>query len=211
MTQRTFTTPDGRLRVDFNEFPMRMSHIVCNPRVIFVPTGEVVLDLFDTLWDGSVSADEGRLRLELREYSGSQPSHTMIYDPDEGTSTREEAGRADTWLDPVLIKHAKRPAGNRPKPATRLMPPLPTAAPPQEIPVVSFGSSGGRQRVPWQHLALAIGVPLIVFGSGFLLARVPPLNGLSHRSALRLGVGICAIVFGLLGFVCLKWIYRPKR
>jgi len=53
MTQRTFTTPDGRLRVDFNEFPMRMSHIVCNPRVIFVPTGEVVLDLFDTLWDGS--------------------------------------------------------------------------------------------------------------------------------------------------------------
>jgi hypothetical protein len=210
MTQRTFTTPDGRLRVDFNEFPMRMSHIVCNPRVIFVPTGEVVLDLFDTLWDGSVSADEGRLRLELREYSGSQPSHTMIYDPDEGTSTREEGRQGRHMARPRPHQAREAPGGKPAQTGHEVDAATAHRSTPQEIPSsasVHRGATAGPLAAPGACDRRAADR----VRSGFLLARVPPLNGLSHRSALRLGVGICAIVFGLLGFVCLKWIYRPKR
>ncbi|MEZ6232921.1 MAG: hypothetical protein R3B68_01915 [Phycisphaerales bacterium] len=76
-------SPDGTIRVDLLEFEMRMSHWVANPVVTHVPTGDVLLDLDQTMWDASVGFEpDGRLRLELREYPGASPGFTAVFDFD---------------------------------------------------------------------------------------------------------------------------------
>lgn len=96
------TTPDGTLRVEFASVEMRMSHTVNNPRVLHVPTGRIVFDRFDTLWDGSPSIDDrGRLRLDLREYPGDRPGYALVFDGHAGVCQRIEAGETG---EPVSIE-----------------------------------------------------------------------------------------------------------
>lgn len=49
-------SPDGSLRVEFEESEYRMSHWVRSPRITDAAGREVLLDLWGgTLWDGQVS------------------------------------------------------------------------------------------------------------------------------------------------------------
>lgn len=92
-----YESPDGLFRVDFSCFEMRMSHWVCNPRVTHVPTGTVLLDLLGTLWDGSADQETpGRLSLALREYPGSGPGYSLLFDADARTTTRVEGEALET-------------------------------------------------------------------------------------------------------------------
>lgn len=91
----TFCSPDGIFRVEFQEFEMRMSHLVCNPRVTHVPSGRVVLDLWGTMWDAWPEMEgDGRMRLSLREYPGDKPGYDLVFDPKTGESRREDAKMA---------------------------------------------------------------------------------------------------------------------
>jgi hypothetical protein len=47
-------SPDGTIRVEIEAAEWGNSHWVYSPRVIDVPTGRVVLDLWGTDWDATV-------------------------------------------------------------------------------------------------------------------------------------------------------------
>lgn len=113
-----FLTPDGIFRIQFMRFEMRMSHWVNNPRLTHIPSGEVLLDCWNTMDDASPSMDEqGRLHLFMRTYPGSSPGREVIYDPAEGTVTYVDRDRSETFIHDVLIKHATRPRRTPPAPA----------------------------------------------------------------------------------------------
>jgi hypothetical protein len=81
-----YITPDGVFRVEYSCFEMRMSHTVCNPCVTHVPSGRVVFNRFGTMEDGSASVDDqGRLVLDMREYPGSSPGWSVVFDPKDGS------------------------------------------------------------------------------------------------------------------------------
>lgn len=107
----TFHSPDGRFRVDFISFEMRMSHTVYNPRVTHLPSGEIILDRFNSMDDGTPSIDDaGRLHLMMRTYPGTSPGTEIIFDPHDGTITHIDETGARTAIHPVLARHAKRQA-----------------------------------------------------------------------------------------------------
>ncbi len=79
---RDIISPDGLLQFEFDEFEMRMSHWVCNPRITEVKSGKVLLDLWGTQWDGEVSfEDGGKVVLCFRHYPGDIPGFSVHMDP----------------------------------------------------------------------------------------------------------------------------------
>jgi hypothetical protein len=63
-------SPDGRVLVEYFIQTQRMSHETRTPRITDVATGEVLLQLDDSLFDGSVSwVGAGGLSLSLRHYA----------------------------------------------------------------------------------------------------------------------------------------------
>jgi hypothetical protein len=62
-------SPDGAIRVDLATVEWANSHWVNSPRVIALPGGDVLLDLWGTDWDAVVSfPGHRRVRLDLRRY-----------------------------------------------------------------------------------------------------------------------------------------------
>jgi hypothetical protein len=75
------TSPDGTLRVEFDVETGRMSHEINSPRVVSVPEGEVLADLWGTQWDASAQFEEpGTVRLSLRCYPGEKPGFALTID-----------------------------------------------------------------------------------------------------------------------------------
>src|SRR5436305_1423134 len=66
-------SPDGSLRIEYEETDYAMSHWVRSPRITEIRSGEVLLDLWGgTRWDGSVRfGDTGEVLLDLRRWPGS--------------------------------------------------------------------------------------------------------------------------------------------
>jgi len=63
------TSPDGALIVEYDIHPQRMSHETRVPRLILAATGDTLLAMSDSLYDGAVTWGEGtRLSLYLRRY-----------------------------------------------------------------------------------------------------------------------------------------------
>jgi hypothetical protein len=93
----SYESPDGLFRVDLAMFEMRMSHWVMNPRVTHVPSGQVLLDLWGSLWDGTPEQTaHGQLDLALREYPGRAPGYALRWDAGARTVTRTEGDRSET-------------------------------------------------------------------------------------------------------------------
>lgn len=68
---RDITSPNGQYKVKFDEREMRMSHWVCCPRITDIKNDKILLDLWNTQWDGEVSfEDSGEIILSLRHYPG---------------------------------------------------------------------------------------------------------------------------------------------
>lgn len=65
-------SPDGSLRIEYEETEYAMSLWVHSPRILDAQSGEILLDLCgDTRWDGSVRfGDAGEVLLNLRRYPG---------------------------------------------------------------------------------------------------------------------------------------------
>jgi hypothetical protein len=222
-----YLTPDGVFRIEFQSFEMRMSHWVCNPRVIHRPSGEILLDCFDTMDDGQPSVDDqGRLHLSMRTYPGTQPGTEIIYDPREGTVTHVDGGKSETSFHNVLIKYVTRP--HRPEPPA----PAPTecASPsaPAPTPPMRLCESGartmsetpehrdaqGRPAPRWR----AYVYPFIFYASlpavtlaAILGARTTPFKRLPWVVAA--GLLETLIIAGLLvaGFLFMLWLHRGKR
>jgi hypothetical protein len=75
------TSPDGMIRVAFDVSTGRMSHEIYSPRVVRLPEGEVLLDLWGTMWDASTHFDApGTVRLSLRYYPGERHSFEVTVD-----------------------------------------------------------------------------------------------------------------------------------
>ena len=75
------TSPDGTLRVEFDVETGRMSHEIYSPRVVSVPGGEVLVDLWGTQWDASAQFEEpGTVGLSLRCYPGEKPGFAVTID-----------------------------------------------------------------------------------------------------------------------------------
>ncbi|MHB2017192.1 MAG: hypothetical protein ACYCW6_09630 [Candidatus Xenobia bacterium] len=85
MMGESVLSPDGTVRVDFVQCEMRPTQWLQCPVVVHVPSGEVLLDLSDTLWDAAASFDaEGRLTLRMRLYD-SERGETVVIDPQRRT------------------------------------------------------------------------------------------------------------------------------
>lgn len=75
------TSPDGTLKVEFDVQTGRMSHEICSPRVVSLPDGEVLVNLWGTQWDASAQLDEpGMVGLSLRYYPGEKPGFAVTID-----------------------------------------------------------------------------------------------------------------------------------
>ena len=75
------TSPDGTLRVEYAVETGRMSHEIYSPRVVSLPGGEVLADLWGTQWDASAQFEEpGKVRLSLRCYPGDKPGFALTID-----------------------------------------------------------------------------------------------------------------------------------
>lgn len=75
------TSPDGTLRVEFDVGTGRMSHEIYSPRVVSLPGGEVLVDLWGTQWDASAQFEgPGTVRLALRCYPGDKPGFAVAID-----------------------------------------------------------------------------------------------------------------------------------
>ncbi|HEX8421828.1 MAG TPA: hypothetical protein VF634_00355 [Pyrinomonadaceae bacterium] len=75
------TSPDGTLRVEFDVQTGRMSHEIYSPRVVSLPDGEPLVDLWGTQWDASAQFEEtGKVRLSLRHYDGDKPGFDVTID-----------------------------------------------------------------------------------------------------------------------------------
>ncbi|HZG51855.1 MAG TPA: hypothetical protein VEZ40_06955 [Pyrinomonadaceae bacterium] len=75
------TSPDGTIRVEFDVETGRMSHEIQRPRVLSLPGGEALVDLWGTQWDASARFEEPRtVRLSLRRYPGEKPGFVVTID-----------------------------------------------------------------------------------------------------------------------------------
>lgn len=212
-----FVTPDGIFRIEFQAFEMRMSHWVCNPKLIHLPSGQVLLNCWDTMEDGQPSVDDqGRLHLFMRTYPGTQPGTTTIYDPREGTVTHVDADKSETFIHDVLIKYATRP--RKPEVPTP-PPPAPTVVPSPCAPALHPASpivadSLSRPASLWR----AYVYPFIFYASlptimiaAILGSRTTPFKRMPW--VIAAGLLEIAIVAALLvaGFLFMLWLYRGKR
>jgi hypothetical protein len=74
-------SPDGSVRILWDEQEARMSHWILSPRVLDVETGETLLDLWGTSWDAAATFPEpGLLRIALRHYPGDTPGCVIVVD-----------------------------------------------------------------------------------------------------------------------------------
>jgi hypothetical protein len=75
------TSPDGTIRVEFDVSTGLMSHEIYSPRILALPGGEVLADLWGTQWDASVQFDEtGMMLMYLRHYPGDRPGFAVTID-----------------------------------------------------------------------------------------------------------------------------------
>lgn len=79
-------SPDGLLKIEFDEFEMRASHWVCNPRITDIKNGKVLLDLWGTQWDGDASFENaGEVTFSFRHYPGDIPGFLVRINPQVST------------------------------------------------------------------------------------------------------------------------------
>lgn len=75
------TSPDGAIKVEFEMNTGRMSHEIRSPRVVALPGGDVLADLWGTQWDASAHFDEpAMVRLSVRCYPGDKPGFEVLID-----------------------------------------------------------------------------------------------------------------------------------
>jgi len=75
------TSPDETIRVEFEISMGLMSHEIYSPRVVELPGGEVLADLWGTEWDASAQfAEAGTVTLVLRLYPGDRPGFAVTID-----------------------------------------------------------------------------------------------------------------------------------
>ncbi len=219
-----FTTPDGVFRIDWMEFEMRMSHWVCNPRLTHLPSGQVIVDYFDSMVDGAPSVDDqGRLHLFLRTYPGSEPGTEYIYDTRDGTVTVIDGDKSETYVHDVLIKYATQ----QQKPHTPPSPPEPPAGPPQVIqkassvipsistsPTTAAINTQSRPVSRWlgfiYPLIFVVTLPTILLAA-WMGSKTTPFKRLPRIIAA--GIIEILIIAALMigGFLFMLWLYRGKR
>lgn len=74
-------SPDGEFYIDLTTNQWRMSDWICPPRIVHIPTGDCLLDLKTTNWDGRAEfRPDGTAELRLRQYPGVQFSLTVELD-----------------------------------------------------------------------------------------------------------------------------------
>jgi hypothetical protein len=123
-------SPDGTIRVEIEAVEWGNSHWVHSPRVIDVPTGRVVLDLWRTDWDATVDfTGPRRVWLSFRRYHGggafaaeldlARGTWRLPSEPDRAEAPLadivaglEEAFRVrsagDRWIGPTIAPEPKR-------------------------------------------------------------------------------------------------------
>lgn len=71
-------SPDGQFYIDLTTNQWRMSDWICPPRIVHIPTGDCLLDLKTTNWDGRAEfRADGSAELRLRQYPGVQFTLTI--------------------------------------------------------------------------------------------------------------------------------------
>ncbi len=75
------TSPDGTIRVEFEVSTGLMSHEIYSPRVLSLPSGEVLADLWGMQWDASAKFEAaGTVTLALRHYGSEKPGFGVTLD-----------------------------------------------------------------------------------------------------------------------------------
>ena len=98
-------SPDGRFRVEYDWVQRRAHHWVRSPRIVDLDSGEVLLDLWGTLWDGAaVFLDAAILLLYLQHYPGVAPALKLHLD----LRTRSVAYLQDPGEDTPLDEFVPR-------------------------------------------------------------------------------------------------------
>jgi hypothetical protein len=230
------TSPDGRLRIEFHSFPMRMSHEVWNPRVIHVPTGKVLLDHWDTLVDGQFYQfdERGCLHMHLREYDGRQPGDDIVIDPDSQRvfssenefaaflnerQTPNQSSRVET--PPILELPCENSSASSPNPpvaprvetSSAASSSVGTAIPSSSQPLAFPHQVVQRKQViPW---AVLLGPPvvglLIFLIGGKLLIMWTPLSRLPSGWAWWIGGSTTLGISLIVGTAAFIWIGRNYK
>ena len=113
-------SPDGRYRVAFSVYEMRMSHWVETPVIINSASGKPLLDLCTSDWSADTTAwrtDSQAVTFELRRYPGDAPDVTVTVDLPRRTCTVETAAgnesvsfdQVKAWLEEWYWRNRRRP------------------------------------------------------------------------------------------------------
>lgn len=82
----TKTSPDGRVRIDFDPTEMRMSHWINRPTITDLTSGRVIVSLGDGMWDAEEQWGEaGTFALSVRHYPDGAYAKTFLFDLDAAT------------------------------------------------------------------------------------------------------------------------------
>jgi hypothetical protein len=232
----TLISPDGSLKVEFSSFEMRMSHTVCNPRITYIPTGEVLLDFWGSMLDGMVSFDDaGRLHMHVREYPGTQPGYGIVIDPREGTITwsdQQAPPRRFKWPDAKrrsevptklgMIEKTAKPRAAAEASASAMVMDAPAAdsisapAPRRPLPEPVLQPPRHESVTYSDKLGYVVFLPIIilfvvVIVGGRLLAVWTPLSVLPHWIAWWIASGLIAGVLVILIFVAFMIMFRNYK
>ncbi|HQV32041.1 MAG TPA: hypothetical protein PKV71_09205 [Calditrichia bacterium] len=81
------TSPDGLIRIEYDWCQMKPSCWVRSPRITRLDTGEILLDLWGTNWDGIAAfLSDGSSILYLQEYPGITPKLKLRVDWQNATA-----------------------------------------------------------------------------------------------------------------------------
>lgn len=116
--ERPTLSPDGKTRIEWGYSQGRMSHEIWAPRITDAETGEVVLDLWDGMWDGWVEWLEGGwIRVSIREYCDGGLTRLEVDIDREAGVFRVDGGKAqkiagmEKKVKAAFWKKAKERAG----------------------------------------------------------------------------------------------------
>lgn len=139
--------PDGHVMVEYAVQTQLMSHETRTPRIIDIDTGEVLVDLDDSLFDGSVTwIADGKLSLYLRHYS---LGGGMAAEIDPGRRTWFIPGQRDGPM-PLTTISTELPRRYRQIATARMSAPI-----------------SAQARTPWTAYAFLLGLIVVIAGFAY--------------------------------------------
>lgn len=163
--QPVVTSPDGRIRIEYESHEMRMSHWIRVPHVFDVPSGRLIYKPESGIWDGEHEwGESGKVTLHIARYPDAGNRVSLHFDLHAGIVRLDGIENAAPITEANRI--AQREFDRRDRTATSAAPlPGPAAKPVNLLLQLLWGSTWARFRSVLIAIALAI---LVGMATGWL-------------------------------------------